>query len=158
MPIPVMHWSMLLTPYLKLLLFSSGHFSYMERLLLKFWEILLLLIVCHLDTRQGHPLLNVVGLCKKSQHTIWEEALQSMPAFLDSSKAFDKCQFDVLFKELIGKGFRPIVNRVIIYAYEEQIACVMLSGMKSSSFRISNGTRKGSILSPLCFPFIWTIF
>ena len=35
--------------------------------------------------------------------------------------------------------------------YEEQTGCVKLAGKKSSSFRITNGTRQGSVLSPALF-------
>ena len=67
------------------------------------------------------------------------------------SKAFDKCRFDILFKKLLSKGLPPIVVRVLIFAYEEQSACVKLSGMKSTEFKIRNGTRQGSVLSPMIF-------
>ena len=70
---------------------------------------------------------------------------------LDCSKAFDKCRFDKLFKKLLSKGLPPIVVRVLIFAYEEQSAFVKLSGMKSTLFKITNGTRQGSVLSPIIF-------
>ena len=70
---------------------------------------------------------------------------------LDCSKAFDKCRFDVLFSKLIKKGFPAIVVRVLIFVYEEQSCCVKLGGNKSSSFQVTNGTRQGSVLSPLLF-------
>ena len=38
-----------------------------------------------------------------------------------------------------------------MFAYEEQTACVKLAGKQSKSFRITNGTRQGSVLSPLLF-------
>ena len=74
---------------------------------------------------------------------------------LDCSKAFDKCRFDVLFSKLIKKGFPAIVVRVLIFVYEEQSCWVKLGGNKSSSFQVTNGTRQGSVLSPLLFQYIW---
>ena len=68
---------------------------------------------------------------------------------LDCSKAFDKCRFDVLFSKLLKKGLPAIVIRVLIFVYEEQTCCVKLGGSKSTSFRVTNGTRQGSVLSPL---------
>ena len=44
-----------------------------------------------------------------------------------------------------------MVIRCLIFMYEEQTGCVKLSGKKSSSFRITNGTRQGSVLSPALF-------
>ena len=71
--------------------------------------------------------------------------------FLDCSKAFDKCKFDKLFQKLIDKGLPLIVIRILIFAYEEQSGCVKLAGKKSDEFTIINGTRQGSVLSPLLF-------
>ena len=70
---------------------------------------------------------------------------------LDCSKAFDKCRFDKLFSKLITKGLPPIVIRVLIFIYEEQTGCVKLDGKRSSSFKLTNGTRQGSLLSPVLF-------
>ena len=70
---------------------------------------------------------------------------------LDCSKAFDKVKFDTLFQKLIEKGLPPIVVRVLIYIYEKQSGFVKLAGLKSDSFGICNGTRQGSVLSPLLF-------
>ena len=70
---------------------------------------------------------------------------------LDCSKAFDKCRFDKLFQKLLDKGLPPIVIRVLIFIYEEQTGCVKLAGLRSDEFSITNGTRQGSVLSPLLF-------
>ena len=70
---------------------------------------------------------------------------------LDCSKAFDKCRFDLLFSKLIERDFPAILIRCIIFMYEEQTGCVKLGGQSSSSFRITNGTRQGSVLSPALF-------
>ena len=70
---------------------------------------------------------------------------------LDCSKAFDKCKFDKLFSKLIDKGLPPIVVRVLIFIYEEQTGWVKLAGKRSTSFGLSNGTRQGSVLSPVFF-------
>ena len=70
---------------------------------------------------------------------------------LDCSKAFDKCRFDKLFNKLISKGFPAIVVRVLVYIYEEQAGWVKLGGGRSSIFLLSNGTRQGSVLSPILF-------
>ena len=70
---------------------------------------------------------------------------------LDCSKAFDKCKFDKLFEKLIAKGLPAVVIRVLVFVYEEQEGCVKVGGKKSSSFSITNGTRQGSVLSPILF-------
>ena len=70
---------------------------------------------------------------------------------LDCSKAFDKCRFDLLFDKLVKRGLPSVVVRCLIYMYEEQTGCVKLGGRKSLTFRITNGTRQGSVLSPALF-------
>ena len=70
---------------------------------------------------------------------------------LDCSKAFDKCVFSTLFSKLVDRNVPPIVIRALIYVYEEQRACVSWAGHRSNTFKISNGTRQGSVLSPCLF-------
>ena len=70
---------------------------------------------------------------------------------LDCSKAFDKCRYDKLFNKLIERGLPAVVVRVLIYVYQEQNGRVKLAGKESRPFSISNGTRQGSVLSPLLF-------
>ena len=77
---------------------------------------------------------------------------------LDCSKAFDKCQFDVLFNKLLERNLPPIVIRMLIYIYEEQEGCVKLVGLRSASFRLTNGTRQGSVLSPTLFSVYTQLF
>ena len=59
--------------------------------------------------------------------------------------------FDKLFSKLIRKGLPHIVVRVLIFSYEEQTGWVKLAGMRSESFRLTNGTRQGSVISPVLF-------
>ena len=70
---------------------------------------------------------------------------------LDCSKAFDKCKFHVLFSKLIWKGIPGVVVRALIFIYEEQTCWVKLGNKKSTVFGVTNGTRQGSVLSPLLF-------
>ena len=70
---------------------------------------------------------------------------------LDCSKAFDKCKFDVLFDKLVEKGIPAVVIRALLFIYEEQTGWVKLAGKASTEFRLKNGTRQGSVLSPVLF-------
>ena len=70
---------------------------------------------------------------------------------LDCTMAFDKCRFDVLFEKLLERKLPPIVLRVLLYVYQEQYAWVKWGNEKSRRFRIQNGTRQGSVLSPSLF-------
>ena len=75
----------------------------------------------------------------------------TLACLLDCSKAFDKCRFSTLFEKLLERNVPPIVIRVLIFIYEEQEGCVKLVGVKSASFKLTNGTRQGSVLSPTLF-------
>ena len=70
---------------------------------------------------------------------------------LDCTKAFDKCQFDILFRKLLHRKMPPVVVRVLIFVYQEQKAWVKWEKSRSRTFSISNGTRQGSVLSPALF-------
>ena len=73
---------------------------------------------------------------------------------LDCSKAFDLCKFDHLFSSVLAKGVPPIIVRVLMFVYEEQLAWVRWGNARSARFSISNGTRQGSIASPT----LWSIY
>ena len=70
---------------------------------------------------------------------------------LDCSKDFDKCRFDKLFQKLLEKGLPPVAIRVLAFIYEQQTGFIKLAGLRSNQFPITNGTRQGSVLSPLLF-------
>ena len=74
-------------------------------------------------------------------------------ALMDCSMAFDMCLFSKLFNKLSDK-LPAIVVRVLLWVYEEQAGCVKLSGRKSQTFSITNGTRQGSVLSPA----LWCVY
>jgi hypothetical protein len=67
---------------------------------------------------------------------------------LDCTMAFDKCRFDILFEKLLERNLPPVVLRVLVYVYQEQYAWVKWGKEKLRLFRIQNGTRQGSVLSP----------
>ena len=68
----------------------------------------------------------------------------------DCSKAFDM-GFDIIFGKLLARGVPPIVLRVLIVVYQEQFARVSWGESRSRLFSIQNGTRQGSVLSPVLF-------
>ena len=67
------------------------------------------------------------------------------------TKAFNKCSFQDLFNKLLGKNLPPIAIRVLMFVYQEQITWVKWGDARSSCFGVTNGTRQGSVLSPIFF-------
>ena len=74
-----------------------------------------------------------------------------MAAFMDCTMAFDRCQFSKLFTKMLAKKVPPLIVRVLVFAYEEQLGWVRLGGKNSGTFTIRNATRQGSVLSPYLF-------
>ena len=68
---------------------------------------------------------------------------------LDAEKAFDSCNWDILFEKLYyeKKIPLPIVN-VIKSLYSNGTAKVKYNGKISKEFSLSQGVRQGSVLSP----------
>ena len=70
---------------------------------------------------------------------------------LDASKAFDNVVFDRLFNELIKKNVCPKIIKLLLYMYTNQNCDVQWDGAHSNIFRIFNGVKQGSVISPLLF-------
>ena len=74
---------------------------------------------------------------------------------LDCTKAFNLAKFRILFKRLLARGMPAVVVRVLAHSYIEQEAWVRWGRTScSSTFRIANGTRQGSVASPA----FWCIY
>ena len=56
---------------------------------------------------------------------------------------------------MIDRDIPAVVVRVLVFAYEEQKGWVRLGGKNSETFRLTNGTRQGSVLSPFLFAGIY---
>lgn len=67
---------------------------------------------------------------------------------LDAEKAFDGCNWNVLFTKLYKKGIPSDIINVIKNLYIEGTSYVLYNGTSSHSFRLSQGVRQGSVLSP----------
>ena len=71
---------------------------------------------------------------------------------LDAEKAFDTCNWDILFTKLIKEKHIPLrVVKVLSSLYEKGTAKVNYNGHTSENFTISQGVRQGSILSPYLY-------
>ena len=70
---------------------------------------------------------------------------------LDASKAFDKVAFHMLFNELIKKKVCTKIIKLLLYMYTNQDCDVQWDGAHSNMFKIFNGVKQGSMISPLLF-------
>ena len=70
---------------------------------------------------------------------------------MDMSKAFDRVKHSTLFLKLRKEGLPPIIRRFLMSEYKMQIANVKWNGEISTSFKISNGVKQGSVLSSILY-------
>ena len=63
----------------------------------------------------------------------------------------DNVVFDRLFNELIKKNVCPKIIKLLLYMYTNQNCDVQWDGAHSNIFRIFNGVKQGSVISPLLF-------
>ena len=69
---------------------------------------------------------------------------------MDKSKAFDLCQFSVLFRKML-RNLSLIFLRLIIFMYIHQFSNVRWGSEISSSFNIKNGVGQGKILAGFAY-------
>ncbi|XP_065663972.1 uncharacterized protein LOC136085931 [Hydra vulgaris] len=68
---------------------------------------------------------------------------------LDANKAFDTCNWDLLFEKLYIQKILPLsVVRTTSSLYHSGSANISYQGVTSNQFSLSQGVRQGSILSP----------
>ena len=61
---------------------------------------------------------------------------------LDFSKAFDKVNFDQLFKKLVARAVPAVVLRLVIFIYLNQSCFIRWNSCESNSFSVKNGVRQ----------------
>ena len=71
--------------------------------------------------------------------------------FVDFRKAFDIVNCWWLFQKLLHDGVNKFVVRLLAYWYCNQEARIWWQNSVSGSFRFSNSTRQGGVLSPYLF-------
>ena len=69
---------------------------------------------------------------------------------MDKSKAFDLCQFSVLFRKML-RNLSLVFLRLIIYMYIHQFCNVLWGSQVSSGFSIKNGVGQGKILAGFAY-------
>ena len=72
-------------------------------------------------------------------------------AAMDMSKAFDMVNWFELYTTLRQRKINPLILRLMLRIYQTQKCNVMWNCEKSSSFKVSNGVRQGSIISSIFF-------
>ena len=71
--------------------------------------------------------------------------------FLDASKAFDRVNHIKLFKKLFDLGIPNYIINILSFWYSNQNLFIKWGNFTTESFKVTNGVRQGSILSPYLF-------
>ena len=70
---------------------------------------------------------------------------------LDASNAFDHLEFCTLFQKLLKLNICPLILRIFIYMYTNQLLAVKWNDVSSKSFQPLNGIKQGGVISPSLF-------
>ena len=71
--------------------------------------------------------------------------------FIDASKAFDIVNHWVMFKKMKDRQIPSIIIRILRVWYREQLIFVKWGCCTSPGFKVTNGVRQGSTMSPKRF-------
>ena len=71
--------------------------------------------------------------------------------FVDFTKAFDYVNYWKLFTKLIDLKVPASIISLLAFWYANQSVCIKWKNILSAKFKIANGTRQGSLLSPCLF-------
>ena len=71
--------------------------------------------------------------------------------FIDASKAFDRVNHEKLFYKLQARGVPTSVVRILVFWYSHQSMYVKWGNSTSAPFKVCNGVKQGSILSPFLY-------
>ena len=90
--------------------------------------------------------------------TIYDELLRNLDnklitcyLFLDLSKAFECCDYEILLDKLYHYGIRGVSHKLFSNFLHSRMQCTKIGAFKSSYKRISCRVPQGSIISPLFF-------
>ena len=71
--------------------------------------------------------------------------------FLDIKKAFDRVNHFKLFRKLLDRGMPSYLVKLLSFWYRNQLMHIQWGNFLSLPFKVTNGIRQGSLLSPLLF-------
>jgi len=98
---------------------------------------------------------------RQTQDNIWRtlhviehittNKIEAVLLSLDAEKAFDRVNWEFLYRTLQKFGFHPSFIRTIQALYNDPRAKIKINGDISASFGLERGTRQGCPISPLLF-------
>ena len=111
---------------------------------------------------KGRSIHDNVRLLRDLVEYVEGKNLDCLVISLDQQKAFDRVNWDFLFKVLDRLGFGPNFRHWIELLYTDISSAVLINGVISDPFLVTRGVRQGCPLSPLLYvlfiePFAQTV-
>jgi hypothetical protein len=101
--------------------------------------------------KAGHSTALCTSVVKRTIGYYTSRGSHVFACFVDLSKAFDRVNYWKLFNYLLDDGVPRCIVSLLAYWYSSQEIFVRWHNYNSAPFRVTNGTRQGSILSPYLF-------
>ena len=132
---------------------SSLIFKTLEYCLLPILNKHLTLSNQQLGFRSGASCLSTVTLLRETAESYIKQGSKVHCATIDITKAFDKINSKLLVAKLSHTTLPRQVVDIIAYMYQNTFVNVRFNEVENDPWLIGNGTRQGSVLSPLLFCF-----
>ena len=128
---------------------SSTLSKVLERLLLSVYDEFLSSSHLQFGFKRGFSTSLCTATIKNIVTNYIHRGSSVLGCFLDASKAFDLVDHGILFKILLERGLPLSIVRFLISWYSMQQLRVRWNSSLSDPFKVSNGVRQGSVLSPI---------
>ena len=133
---------------------SSLILKLLEKVVLLVWGHLLASDSLQFGFKQQTSTTQCTWLVTEVVQHFLRQGSHPIVTLLDCKAAFDTCKFNILFNRVLDQGVPAIVVRTLMYSYQQQFAWVRWGHARSDIFPIRNGTRQGSIASPV----LWSVY
>ena len=94
-----------------------------------------------------------ISVIKETIHKYLNEGSNVHACFLDFSKAFDKINHSVLISKMMKCNIPSFLINIFDEMFNNQYVHVSFNGANGEEWKLRNGCRQGSVLSPILFSF-----